>query len=173
MRYLALIRSIALLHQYQRPIKTVAVDGETVQYVEVEITDIVLANRLADQILGRSIDELPPQTRRLLIELHALVTKECEAQQLDQKEYRFTRRFIRERLGWVQTQVKLHVDRLLEMEYVISHRGGGRRVEYELLYDGRGRESAVVPITVIETRSRSCLVQMANQEQPHPLQPSE
>ena len=140
MKYLALIRSIALLHQYQRPIKTVAVDGETVQYIEVEITDIVLANRLADQILGRSIDELPPQTRRLLIELHALVAKECETQQLDQKEYRFTRRFIRERLGWGQTQVKLHVDRLLEMEYVIPHRGGGRRVEYELLYDGRGRE---------------------------------
>jgi DNA primase catalytic core len=140
MKYLALIRSIALLHQYQRKLKTVSVGDETIQYVEVELTDIVLANRLADQILGRSIDELPPQTRRLLIELHALVAKECEAQKLEQKEYRFTRRFIRERLGWGQTQVKLHVDRLLEMEYIIPHRGGGRRVEYELLYDGRGRE---------------------------------
>ena len=62
MKYLALIRSIALLHQYQRPIKNVTIDDETVQYVEVIASDIVLANRLADQVLGKSIDELPPQT---------------------------------------------------------------------------------------------------------------
>lgn len=140
MKYLTLIRSIALLHQYQREIKSASIGDETVQYIEVEMTDIVLANRLADQILGRSIDELPPQTRRLLIELFELVRTQCEQQQLKQSEYRFTRRFVRENLGWGQTQVKLHLDRLMEMEYVIQHRGSGRRVEYELLYDGRGRE---------------------------------
>ena len=140
MKYLTLIRSIALLHQYQREIKTAAIGDESVQYIEVQMADIVLANRLADQILGRSIDELPPQTRRMLIELHELVGKQCQAQELKQSEYRFTRRFVRENLGWGQSQVKLHLDRLMEMEYVIPHRGGGRRTEYELLYDGRGRE---------------------------------
>ena len=140
MKYLALIRSIALLHQYQRAVHTVTVDDELVEYVEVTRADIALANRLADQVLGKSIDELPPQTRRLLIELHELVRKECEAQKLQQNEYLFTRRFMRERLGWGQTQIKLHVDRLIEMEYVLPHRGGGRHVQYELLYDGRGRE---------------------------------
>ena len=140
MKYLTLIRSIALLHQYQREIKSATIGDETVQYIEVQMTDIVLANRLADQILGRSIDELPPQTRRLLMELFELVRTQCEQQQLKQSEYRFTRRFVRENLGWGQTQVKLHIDRLMEMEYVIQHRGSGRRVEYELLYDGRGRE---------------------------------
>ncbi|TWU62310.1 DNA primase [Crateriforma conspicua] len=140
MKYLSLIRSIALLHQYQREVHTVEVDGEPVQYVEVTRQDIALANRLSDQVLGKSIDELPPQTRRLLIELHELVRSECDAQELEQTEYRFTRRFIRERLGWGQTQVKLHVDRLIEMEYVLAHRVSGRHVEYELLYDGRGRE---------------------------------
>ncbi len=140
MKYLTLIRSIALLHQYQREVKTVTIQDETVQYVEVRLTDIVLANRLADQILGRSIDELPPQTRRLLLELFELVRTQCEAQQLKQSEYRFTRRFVRENLGWGQSQVKLHLDRLMEMEYVIPHRGSGRRTEYELIYDGRGRE---------------------------------
>jgi hypothetical protein len=141
MKYLSLIRSIALLHQHQREVKTAQTDDcEAVEYVEVTRADIALANRLSDQVLGKSIDELPPQTRRLLIELHALVSKECDTQDLRQTEYRFTRRFIRERLGWGQTQVKLHVDRLIEMEYVVSHRSIGRRVEYELLYDGRGRE---------------------------------
>lgn len=160
MKYLAMIRSIALLHQYQRKLKTVAVGSETVQYIEVQLSDIVLANRLSDQILGRSIDELPPQTRRLLIELHELVSKECEAQKLEAKEYRFTRRFVRERLGWGQSQVKLHVDRLLEMEYILPHRGSGRRVEYELLYDGRGREGqptmcGLIDVTKLTTTNPS------------------
>ena len=140
MKYLALIKSIALLHQYQRPVKTISVDGESVQYIEVQISDIVLAGRLADQVLGKSIDELPPQTRRLLMELHAWVLRECGRQEIEQREFRFTRRMIRESVGWSQTALKKHLDRLQEMEFLLPHRGGGRRVEYELLYDGRGRE---------------------------------
>jgi DNA primase catalytic core len=140
MKYLALIRSIALLHQYQRPIKQVAIDDETVPYVEVIASDIVLANRLADQVLGKSIDELPPQTRRLLLELHAWIMQECERLKVDRREHHFTRRMVRESLGWSQTALKKHLDRLIEMEFVIPHRGSGRRVEYELVYDGRGRE---------------------------------
>lgn len=140
MKYLSLIRSIALLHQYQREVHTVDVDGEAVQYVEVTRADIALANRLSDQVLGKSIDELPPQTRRLLIELYAWVSAECEKLELNQSEYRFTRRMIREAIGWNQTALKKHLDRLMEMEYVLAHRSSNRRVEYELLYDGRGRE---------------------------------
>ena len=140
MKYLALIKSIALLHQYQRTIKSVVVGDETVQYVEVTLSDILLAGRLADQVLGKSIDELPPQTRRLLLELHTWVLAECERLQLEQREFRFTRRMVRESIGWSQTALKKHLDRLMEMEFIIPHRGSGRRVEYELLYDGRGRE---------------------------------
>jgi DNA primase catalytic core len=140
MKYLAMIRSIALLHQYQRPIKSVVIDDETVQYVEVIASDIALANRLADQVLGKSIDELPPQTRRLLLELHSWIAAQCDELKVEQREYHFTRRMIRESLGWSQTALKKHLDRLLEMEFIIPHRGGGRRVEYELTYDGRGRE---------------------------------
>ncbi len=140
MKYLTLIRSITLLHQYQRKIQTVEISGATIQYIEVTLEDIVLANRLANQVLGKSIDELPPQTRRLLLELYDFVRGECQRLAIEQNEYRFTRRLIREQLGWGQTQLKLHLDRLLEMEYVLTHRNGGRRLEYELLYDGGGRE---------------------------------
>ncbi len=140
MKYLALIRSIALLHQYQREVHT-AVRGErSVQYIEVTSQDIALANRLADQVLGKSIDELPPQTRRLLIDLHAWLKQQCEEHKLEQREFRFTRRNIREALGWNQTALRKHVERLIEMEYMLVHRGTSRRVEYELMYDGRGRE---------------------------------
>jgi DNA primase len=66
-KYLTLIRSIALLHQYQRPVKTATHNGRTVEYIEVTLDDIATANRLAHEVLGRSLDELPPQTRRLLL----------------------------------------------------------------------------------------------------------
>ena len=59
-KYLTLIDSIALLHQYQREVKTVANDGETMEYIEVALSDIETANRLAHEILGRTLDELPP-----------------------------------------------------------------------------------------------------------------
>jgi DNA primase catalytic core len=139
-KYLTLIRSIALLHQYQRPIKTTTIEGEARSYIEVTAEDITLANRLADAVLGRSIDELPPQTRRLLWQLVDMVRMECEAKQLQHSEVRFLRKDVRERFQWGQTQLKMHLDRLVEMEYVLPHRGVGRTIEYELLFDGRGRE---------------------------------
>ena len=66
MKYLTLIRSIALLHQYQRPIKTMNHKGKHLSYVEVTLDDIKIANRLASEVLGRTLDELPPQSRKLL-----------------------------------------------------------------------------------------------------------
>ena len=66
MKYLALIEAIALLHQYQRPVREVEHRGAKLRYVEVTKADIALANRLTHEVLGRSLDELPPQTRRLL-----------------------------------------------------------------------------------------------------------
>jgi hypothetical protein len=74
MKYLTLIRSVALLHQHQRPRKTVEHRGRTVEYIEVALADIAMANRLAHEVLGRSLDELPPQTRRLLLAVDEMVT---------------------------------------------------------------------------------------------------
>jgi hypothetical protein len=65
-KYLTLIRTVALLHQYQREVKEHEHRGEVLRYIEVTRSDIALANRLAHEVLGRSLDELPPQTRRLL-----------------------------------------------------------------------------------------------------------
>ena len=59
-KYLALIDAIALLHQQQRSVHTLDVNGALVEYIEVTRNDIALANRLAHAVLGRSLDELPP-----------------------------------------------------------------------------------------------------------------
>jgi len=140
-KYLTLIRAIALLHQYQRPIRSVEHQGAVVPYVDVTLDDIAVANRVAHQVLGRSLDELAPQTRRLLDGLDAMVAGACKAGQMERHEYRFSRKQVRDALGWSYDQVRVHLDRLVQLEYVLVHQGGrGQSFEYELLYDGQGRD---------------------------------
>jgi DNA primase catalytic core len=135
MKYLTLIRSVALLHQHQRPHKTVEHRGRTVEYIEVALADIAMANRLAHEVLGRSLDELPPQTRRLLLAVDEMVTAECERQKMERSDYRFSRRDVREFTGWGDTQLKTHLHRLEELEYLLIHRGGrGQSIVYELVF---------------------------------------
>lgn len=139
-KYLDLIESIALLHQHQRPSKTLTEGGKPVRYLEVTPEDIEVANRLADEVLGRSLDELPPQTRRFLFLLETAVTARCAAAGLPRDEFRFSRRDARLFTGWSCPQVRKHLERLVEMEYVLTHRGGrGQSFVYELLYDGKGK----------------------------------
>ncbi|MBL4827101.1 MAG: toprim domain-containing protein [Spongiibacteraceae bacterium] len=136
-KYLTLIDSIVLLHQYQRNIKTIEHNGQSVEYVEATLDDIALANQLAHDILGRSLDELPPPTRRLLQHLHTLVNEKIKTESLRQNEVKFTRREVRETAGLSDTQVRTHLDRLVELEYVLAHHGrNGQRFVYELVFDG-------------------------------------
>lgn len=132
-KYLTLIRSIALLHQYQRPVRT----HGALRYIEVIPSDIELANELAQEVFSRTVDELLPQTRKLLTLLQAWVGAECEAQNLPQHEFHFTRRQAREAVGWGDTQMKIHLGRLVELEFLVVHKGGSRQAfAYELMVQG-------------------------------------
>jgi hypothetical protein len=136
MKYLSLIAVVTLLHQYQRPVKTVEHQDRRIDYIEVTRADIAIANRLAHEVLGRTLDELPPQTRKLLSVLHAWAPRE-------RADWRFSRRQLREHCGWGDTQLKVHLARLTEFEYLIAHRGMIRNsLDYELRYQGEGEAGA-------------------------------
>ena len=132
-KYLTLIRTITLLHQYQRPLK----EKDGLHYIEVELGDLAAANALAHEVLGRSLDELPPQTRRLLMLLKQMIEQRCECSALEPEDCLFTRREVRDFSGWSNTQLKVHLDRLEDLEYILPRRGmRGTAYEYELLFDG-------------------------------------
>jgi hypothetical protein len=132
-KYLLLIDSLAVLFQHQRERKTIA--GR--EHVVATLDDIARANELAHDVLGRGLDDMPPQTRRLL----GLV------QQMQQERAKKTkgrdgghwrRRDLRAFTNWGDTQLKIHLGRLVELEYVLASRDlehlNGQ--VYETLFDG-------------------------------------
>ncbi|MGH8051668.1 MAG: hypothetical protein ACREPB_13500, partial [Arenimonas sp.] len=136
-KYLGLIDAIALLHQQQREVKSLAVNDAVVEYIEVTHSDIQLANRLAHAVLGRSLDELPPQTRRVLAALDAWVREHASAHGMERAAVQFTRRAVRNALGVSDTQLRVHLERLVSLEYVLVHGGKmGQQFTYSVVFDG-------------------------------------
>jgi hypothetical protein len=141
------------LHQYQRETKIINHQGQTVEYIEVILDDIETANQIAHEVLGRTLDELPPQTRRLLNLINEHISNQCKAQDMQRSDYRFSRRDVREFSGWTDFQIKTHMKKLEAMEYVLVHRGGrGQSFVYELLYNGEGHQNEAFLMGLIDTR---------------------
>ena len=150
-KYLTLIESIALLHQHQREVRVMQRGARRIEYIEVTLDDIALANRLAHDVLGRSLDELPPQTRRVLGIIEAFVVEEVKQREVSRSDVRFTRRQLRARCGMSDAAIRVHLERLVMMEYVRPAAGrNGQRFEYELLFDGHVDTSAPQMIGLID-----------------------
>jgi hypothetical protein len=146
-KYLTLIDAIALLHQHQRKARTLP-SGQP--YIEVTLDDIALANQLAPEVLGRSLDELPPQTRRLLASIRELVKQKREGAKASAPT--FSRRELRNACGWSLTQVRVHLERLVELECLaIRHGRLGSPFVYELLLDLDAPE-AVAHVGLIDVK---------------------
>ena len=153
-KYLTLIEAITLLRQHQREIKTLRQAGAVIEYIEVTLADIALANRLAHEVLGRSLDELPPQTRRVLGLIEAFVTERMQRSAILRADVRFTRRELRNRCGMSDAAIRVHLERLVAMEYVRTVAGkNGQRFEYELLFDGDLNTSAPQRMGLIEVEA--------------------
>jgi hypothetical protein len=170
MKYLNLINAIALLHQHQRPVKWASIQQPATSdqpdearqakeslrdlpYIEVTLADIDAANRLASTVLGTSLDDLPPHTRRLLEYITDQVRTACQQQAIEQRDYRFTRRDLMQGGSWGNTQLKMHLARLVDHEYLAIHPLGSQRFAYELLYQGEGRDGQPFLMNLIDTAS--------------------
>ena len=142
MKYLNLILTITFLFQYQRPIHTMDYDGEKEDYILVTLGDIEKANEIATEVLGRSLDELSPSSRKLLNLIKKMSMSETGSQNPETGETSFTRRDIREYSGWSDFQVKTHIRQLVELEYLYSLTGRkGREYVYELIYQENDKEN--------------------------------
>jgi DNA primase catalytic core len=147
-KYLTLIDAIALLHQHQREIKTLPAGPSgagTACFIEATLDDIALANELAPEVLGRSLDELPPQTRRLLGFIRELMKQKRSGSATGHQQKAvttFSRRELRDLCGWSLTQVRVHLERLVELEYLsVRHGRLGSQFVYEVLFDLDAPES--------------------------------
>jgi hypothetical protein len=61
---------------------------------------------------------------------------------MERADFRFSRRDVRASTGWGDTQLKVHLHRLEELEYLLAHRGGrGQSFVYELLFESKGDDS--------------------------------
>jgi hypothetical protein len=129
-KYLGVIKVMAFLHQYQREVKTLE-DGQT--YIEVTLSDIEKANRLAGEVLGQTLDELSAPGRALLGVIRGMVKEKAKKAGLEPQELRFTRKDIRDFSGWSDFQVKTHIGELEDLEYLYSVTGKkGKEYVYEL-----------------------------------------
>lgn len=139
-KYLNLIKSVCFLRQMQKEVKILN-DGSGVEYIEVDLKDIEIANDLAQEILGKSLDELSRPGRELLMELDNMVDKWTKSRKANRTDIKFTRREIREYSGWSNYRVHTHLKELLDLEYVCMESGRNGSVhKYKLAYEGQGKE---------------------------------
>jgi hypothetical protein len=70
-----------------------------------------------------------------------MAIERCAQLVMKLQDYRFSRRELRDYTRWSETQLRVHLDRLMQMEYVLAHRGTrGQSYVYELMWDGQGKD---------------------------------
>ena len=119
------------------------VEGKPVEYIEVTLDDIETANRLANVVLGQSMDELAKPSRTLLSLIYTMVKDQAGERQRPMDEVFFTRRMIREYTDWTDWQIKSHIKQLEDLEYLGARIGSkGKEYAYVLNYQGQAEEES-------------------------------
>jgi DNA primase len=140
----------------------------------VTLADIEIANKLAHEALGRSLDELSPQTRRLLELVTRWSRRRARRKPSPAAIIALAAATCARHAGWSDFQVKMHMHKLEELEYVLVHRGGrGQSFVYELLYDGQGRDGKPFLMGLIDIEALKCAYDEKKEHQkPHLEHPS-
>jgi hypothetical protein len=129
-KYLNLILAVTFLYQLQRPVHD---DPELGEYIETTLDDIAIANDLAHQLFGHSLDDLSHPGRELLQLTYQHVQQRASGKT---GAVTFNRRELREAFKWGDTRLRTHLDELIDMEYVLPISGrNGQTYQYRLLYE--------------------------------------
>ncbi len=155
-----LLKAIALLHQHQRPRKTMKDPGRAagvIEYIEVTEQDVAIARDLLPLILERNLDELSPPTRALLLQIEKLVEEKRKAaparppapslgaasslrlrrpDEADEAHLLVSRQEIQKATGLSYWHVRTYMPQLVEYEYLAEARGRNGRTLYRLLREG-------------------------------------
>ncbi len=143
-KYLQLIKAVAFLRQLQ---KEIIKQGQTL-FVEVDLEDIRIANKLTNEVLGKSLDELSHPGRDLLLTLDEMAEQMAadlnnpeEDHEPSRTRISFTRRDIREFSGWANARVHRYIKELVDLEYILVDSGcNGSAYRYRLAYEGQGKQ---------------------------------
>lgn len=130
-KYLNLILAVAFLHQMQRPVRHHPVLGD---YIEATLDDIAIANELATELFGSSLDDLSSPSRNLACLMADYVAKQAAKARTSWEKIDFTRRELREAIKWSDARLRIHLGELTALEYLGSLCGGaGSAFRYRLL----------------------------------------
>lgn len=133
-KFLSMVAAGALLHQFQRVRHSVDVDGTLVTYLEATDADVALAEDLCTRVLARDTEALAPQARRLYEMIRRYAEHHAGEDGVPSAGVEFTRRQLRQLLGWSDRQVRSATDRLVDLEYLVVSGGGrGRCRTYQLV----------------------------------------
>ena len=139
-KYLHLILAVTFLHQWQRPAKHDELCGD---YIETTLDDVAVANDIAHQLFGHSLDDLSRPSRELLELISGHVERRAGMEKTGREKIAFTRREVREAFKWSDTRLRIHLDELAQMEYVQPLSGRfGQTYRYQLLYEAEQNETA-------------------------------
>jgi DNA primase len=130
-KYLNLILAVAFLHQMKRPVRHHALLGD---YIEATLDDIAIANELATELFGASLDDLSSPSRNLACLMADYVAAQAAQRRTSWEKVDFTRRELREAIRWSDARLRIHLGELAALEYLGSLCGGsGSAFRYRLL----------------------------------------
>ena len=169
-RFLSLIEAVAFLHQFQRVTRTASHKGKEVKYIEASVEDYAIAYQLALRVLWVSLDELSRWARELVESCRRQVEEgRVHHPELTADDFHWTRRQLRERLGWPDKRLRACLDELVSLEYMQVLDGSkGKTFVYRLNPNFSHSPKAIGLLTPDELEAKlSC----GRQDNPSPTAP--
>lgn len=139
-KLLTMIMSVTLLFQMQRKLETWQYKGYTEKLLLSTLEDNLLGVRIARHIMGQTLDEMAPHTRKFLIQFYEWVQATHEKKKLLKDKCLPLTRNLMDQTGLSRAQVNRHLDELRHMDYVHRKNDTKGRPIHELLYDGQGND---------------------------------